>query len=169
VSTKINHPAQFQVGFAYTGFQNWELEADYALIAYSSFKSLPITFSNPATPSSVLIEDYNNSSALRLGAEYKFTNSWHVRGGFAGVTRAAPDETVTPLLPEQDRANYTLGFTTASWHNVVLDGGYVLVTTPGRRGRIVERTRESQTAAQLNSGKYSLTANIFALGIKSAF
>jgi hypothetical protein len=45
----------------------------------------------------------------------------------------------------------------------------VLVTTPGRRGRIVERTRESQTAAQLNSGKYSLTANIFALGIKSAF
>jgi hypothetical protein len=62
-----------------------------------------------------------------------------------------------------------LGFTTASWHNVVLDGGYVLVTTPGRRGRIVERTSESQTAAQLNSGKYSLTANIFALGIKSAF
>ena len=169
VSTKINHPAQFQVGFAYTGFPNWELEANYALVAYSTFKSLPITFSNPATPSSVLIEDYNNSSALRLGAEYKFANTWHVRGGFAGVTRAAPDETVTPLLPEQDRANYTLGFTTPAWHRVVLDGGYVLVTTPGRRGRIVERTSEAQTAFQLNSGKYSLTANIFAIAIKSAF
>ena len=169
VSTRINHPGQLQVGFAYTGFQNWELEADYALIAYSSFKNLPITFSNPATPSDTLIEDFNNSSALRLGAEYKFANTWRVRGGFAGVTRAAPDETVTPLLPEQDRANYTLGFTTPSWHNVVLDGGYVLVTTPGRRGRIVERTSESQTAPQLNSGKYSLTANIFALSLKSAF
>ncbi|HZI41950.1 MAG TPA: hypothetical protein VFD67_09615, partial [Gemmatimonadaceae bacterium] len=53
--------------------------------------------------------------------------------------------------------------------SIVLDGGWVLVTTPGRRGRIVERTSESQTAAQLNSGNYSLTANIFALGIKSAF
>ncbi|HEY7235360.1 MAG TPA: outer membrane protein transport protein [Gemmatimonadaceae bacterium] len=169
VSTKINHPAQFQVGFAYTGFQNWELEADYALIAYSSFKNLPITFSNPNTPSAVLIEEYNNSSALRLGAEYKFANTWHVRGGFSGVAAAAPDATVTPLLPEQDRANYSLGFTTPAWHGFVVDGGYVLVTTPGRRGRIVERTAESQTAAQLNTGKYSLGANIFALGVKSAF
>ena len=92
-----------------------------------------------------------------------------MRGGFAGVTRAAPDETVTPLIPEQDRANYSLGFSVPIMGKVVLDGGYVLVTTPGRRGRIVERTSESQTAAQLNSGKYSLTANIFALGIKSAF
>ena len=116
-----------------------------------------------------MIEDYNNSSALRLGAEYKFKNNFHVRGGFAGVTRAAPDETVTPLLPEQDRANYSLGFTTPSWRNIVVDGGWVLVTTPGRRGRIVERTNILQTAGVLNSGKYSLTANIFALGIKSAF
>jgi len=169
VSTKINHPSQFQAGFAYTGVQNWEFEADYAFVGYKSFKTLPITFSNPLTPSDTLIEDYNNSSAIRLGAEYKFKNNARVRGGFAGVTRAAPDETVTPLLPEQDRANYSLGFSVPIMGKVVLDGGYVLVTTPGRRGRIVERTSESQTAAQLNSGKYSLTANIFALGIKSAF
>jgi hypothetical protein len=51
----------------------------------------------------------------------------------------------------------------------VLDGGYVLVTVPGRRGRIDERTSETQTAASLNTGVYSLTANIFALSIKSSF
>jgi len=53
---------------------------------------------------------------------------------------------------------------------VVLDGGWVLVTTPGRRGRIDERSATgTQTAAQLNTGVYSLTANIFALGLKSSF
>ena len=170
VSTRISHPSQFQGGLSYTGIPNWEFEADYALVGYKTFKELPIDFSNPATPDRTLVEDYNNSSALRLGAEYKFTNNVHVRGGFAGVTRAAPDITVTPLLPEQDRANYSLGFSVPVMGRFVVDGGWVLVTTPGRRGRIDERSSTTtQTAAQLNTGVYSLTANIFALGIKSSF
>jgi long-chain fatty acid transport protein len=169
VSTRISHPSQFQGGFAYTGIPNWELEADYAFVGYKSFKDLPINFSNPATPSRTLIENYNNSSALRLGAEYKFSSNARVRGGFAGVTRAAPDVTVTPLLPEQDRANYSLGFSLPVISRFVVDGGWVLVTTPGRRGRVDERTGTTQTAAQLNTGVYSLTANIFALSLKSSF
>ena len=169
VSTKIPHPQQLQVGFAYTGYRNWELEADYALIGYKSFKELPIDFSNPATGSRTLIEDFNNSSSIRLGAEYSFANKAKARAGFAGVTRAAPDVTVTPLLPEQDRANYSLGGMYPVWGNVFLEGGYVLVTTPGRRGRIIERTSRNQSAGQLNSGVYSLTANIFALSLKASF
>ena len=169
VNTKITHPYQFQTGFVYTGFTNWEIEADYALIGYSSFKELPINFSNSATPDRTLIEDYNNSSAIRLAAEYRFSNNIQVRGGFAGVTRAAPNETVTPLLPEQDRANYALGASVPVFGRFVLDGGYVLVTTPGRRGRIDERTSTTQTAGQLNTGVYSLTAHIFALGLKASF
>ena len=170
VGTKISHPSQFQAGFAYTGIPNWEFEADYAFVGYKSFKELPINFSNDSTPDRTLIENYNNSSALRLGAEYKFANNVHVRGGFAGVTRAAPDITVTPLLPEQDRANYSLGFSLPVMGRLVVDGGWVLVTTPGRRGRIDERSSTTtQTAAQLNTGVYSLTANIFALSLKSSF
>ena len=169
VSTKITHPAQFQVGFVYTGFTNWELEADYAFVGYSSFKELPIDFSNSATPDRTLIEDYNNSSAIRLAGEYRFASGIQVRGGFAGVTRAAPNETVTPLLPEQDRANYALGASVPVFGRWIVDGGYVLVTTPGRRGRIDERTSQSQTAGQLNTGVYSLTAHIFALGLKASF
>ena len=92
-----------------------------------------------------------------------------MRGGFSGVSRAAPDVTVTPLLPEQDRANYSLGFSLPVMHRVVVDGGWVLVTTPGRRGRVDERLLESQTATQLNTGVYSLSANIFALTLKSSF
>ena len=169
VSTRIAHPSQLQAGFSYTGVKNWEFEADYALIGYRAFKDLPINFSNSATPSRTLIEDFNNSSAIRLGAEYKFQNNIHVRGGFSGVSAAAPDVTVTPLLPEQDRANYSLGFTAPIMGRVAIEGGWVLVTTPGRRGRIDERLSEAQTADQLNTGVYSLTANILALSIKSSF
>jgi long-chain fatty acid transport protein len=169
VRTEITHPQQFQAGIAYTGFKNWELEADYALIGYSSFKELPIDFSNATTPDRTLIEDYRNSSGVRLAAEYGFGNNIHVRGGFAGVQGAPPDETVTPLLPDQDRANYALGITLPIFGPWMLDGGYVLVKAPGRRGRVDERTSRSQTAVQLNTGVYSLTANIFALSLKSSF
>ncbi|MGH7617962.1 MAG: OmpP1/FadL family transporter, partial [Gemmatimonadaceae bacterium] len=69
VSTKIDHPAQLQGGVSYTGFKNWLVEADYAWIGWKSFDKLPITFAGPA-PSDTLIANYNNSSAIRLGAEY---------------------------------------------------------------------------------------------------
>jgi long-chain fatty acid transport protein len=169
VSTKITHPEQLQVGFAYSGWRNWEVEADYAYVGYHQFRELPINFSNSGTPDRTLIEDFNNSSAIRLGAEYRLSNDVHLRAGFAGVTRAAPNETVTPLLPEQDRANYTLGVSVPIFTHWAVDGGYVLVTTPGRRGRIDERISRSQTATQLNTGVYSLTAHILALSLKGSF
>lgn len=170
VETEIKHPQQFQVGFEYTGFTNWSLEADYAFVGWKSFKELPVTFKGPASASSrVLIEDYNNSSSIRLGAEYSFKNDFKARAGFAGVTRAAPATTVTPLLPDQERANYGLGVTVPIFDNLLLDAGYLRVQTPGRRGRIDERTNRSQTAAQLNTGVYDLTANIFMFSLKASF
>lgn len=169
VSTKINHPGQIQAGFDYTGFKDWDLEADYAWIGYSAFNELPIQFSNSATPSRTLIENYNNSSSIRLAVERRFSNDARLRAGFAGVSAAAPDETVTPLLPDQDRANYGVGASLPLMGRFTVDAAYLYVSTGGRRGRIVERTSTSQTAAQLNSGLYSLSANIFSLSLKTSF
>jgi long-chain fatty acid transport protein len=169
VSTKVTHPQQLQAGVVYRGFRNWEVEADYAMVGYSSFKELPIDFSNSTTPDRTLIEDWKNSSGIRVGVERSFGKGWRVRAGFAGVQGAPPDETVTPLLPDQDRANYALGASLPILGRWTLDAGYVLVTTPGRRGRIDERTTRAQTAAQLNTGVYTLTANVLALSLKSSF
>ena len=170
VSTQIKHPQQFQAGFEYTGFTNWSLEADYAFVGWKSFKELPVDFQGPAAANSrTLIEDYNNSSSIRLGAEYSFKNSIKARAGFAGVTRAAPATTVTPLLPDQERANYALGVTVPVISHILIDAGYLRVQTPGRRGRIDERTSRDQTAAQLNTGVYDLHANIFIFSLKASY
>ena len=53
--------------------------------------------------------------------------------------------------------------------NWSVDGTYSHVFTPGARGRIVERTSESQTAAQLNTGVYNLSANVFSLTLRANF
>jgi hypothetical protein len=76
---------------------------------------------------------------------------------------------VTPLLPDQDRRNYSLGFGLPI-SRYMLDFGYLRVDTDGRRGRVVERNEDrSETAEQLNTGFYRLDANIFSLSLRAQF
>jgi long-chain fatty acid transport protein len=170
VATRITHPAQVQGGFGYSGFPNWVLSADYAWTGWRRFKELPVTFLGAASGSNrVLIEDYNNTSAIRLGAQRMFTGGAQVRLGFSGVASAAPDETVTPLLPEQDRAYGSIGGSYPLTKNLTVEGGYLRVFAGGKRGRIVERPLRSQTAAQLNTGKYELNANVLSFSLKATY
>ena len=170
VKTHITHPAQFQFGVGYHKYQNWVLSADYTWTGWKRFRELPVDFANAGTPDRILIEDYNNTSAIRLGAERMFGNGAALRAGFAGVASAAPDETVTPLLPEQDRSYVSLGGATPSatlmGRKWTLEGAYLKVMAAGKRGRIDERANRTITAQQINTGVYSLDANVFSVSVK---
>jgi long-chain fatty acid transport protein len=170
VTTQIRHPAQVQVGFGYTGLPNTTLSAEYGYVGWKSFNQLPVDFQGGATDR-VLQEDYNNTSSIRLGVEHRLLNGASLRAGFAGTTAAAPDETVTPLLPEQDRGYGMLGLGYPINRNFGVDAAYLRVFTPGRRGRIDERAPGSTTAQAiaLTSGSYSLSANVFSLSLKASF
>ena len=170
VRTKIVHPAQIQAGVGYTGFPNLTISADYAWAGWKQLQKIIIDFQG-AAPDATLLQEYNHSSAIRLSAEYAApqVEGLRLRGGFSGVATAAPDETVTPLLPEQDRSYATLGVGLPVWRAWSVDAAYARVNTPGRRGRITERTSTGQTAAQLNTGVYTLGANVFSVTLKGSF
>jgi len=170
VQTQIRHPAQVQAGFAYTGFERTTLSLDYSYVGWKSFGTLPVNFQG-AAPSKVLVEEYNNTSGIRFGAEHRLLNGAALRAGLAANASAAPEQTVTPLLPEQDRGFGMLGGGLPISHGVTLDAAYAHVFTSGRRGRIDERpvgSTDAQAVA-LNSGFYSLNANIFSLSLKANF
>lgn len=170
VSTKIKHPAQFQVGIGYTGFTNTIISTDFEWTQFSSFDQLPVNFKGPASGlSRELIEDYNNSWSVRAGVEHAFAIGIKGRAGFTYVSTPAPDVTVTPLLPDMNRRNYTVGVGVPLSPRYTVDAGYLRVDASGRRGRIVERTSVDQTAAELNSGFYSLNANVFSLSLRATF
>lgn len=172
VKTQITHPGQFEVGLGYTAPTGTLLTFDFADIIWSKFKELPVQFQGNARASSrSLIEDYHNSTAYRFSAEQTFTQYWNLtaRGGFSYTKTPAPDETVTPLLPDMDRKNFGAGLGLPFGGRYSVDVGYLHVDTNGRRGRIMERTSYSQTAAQLNSGFYRLNADIVSLSLKAHF
>jgi long-chain fatty acid transport protein len=170
VQTQIRHPAQIQVGFGYTGIQNTTLSVDYSYVGWKSFNQLPVNFQGPA-PSRVLQEDYNNTSGIRLGAERRLLNGTALRAGFEANAAAAPDQTVTPLLPEQDRELGMLGVGLPIGKSYAIDASYAHIFTPGRRGRLDEAPTGSTPAATLalNNGAYTLNANIFSLSLKASF
>jgi long-chain fatty acid transport protein len=170
VTTQIRHPAQVQVGFAYSGFTNTTISAEYSYVGWKSFNQLPVDFQGGA-PDRVLQEEYNNTSGIRLGAERALDGGLKLRAGFTATAAAAPDETVTPLLPEQDRALGMFGVGYPFGGRYVLDATYARIFTPGRRGRLDERATGStpQQAIALNNGSYSLSANILSLTLKASF
>ena len=189
VKTHINHPNQLQLGLAYRGFKDWMIAVDYDFTGWRRFKELPVnfqrdslnTFCTTGAPvlsgagacdyevlDRTLIEDYNNTSAIRIGAERTLKNGWLLRAGFSGVASAAPDETVTPLLPEQDRTYWSLGTEVPLMKDrATLDLAYGFVWGSGRRGRIDERASRSIPAATLNSGVYSLHAHELSASINA--
>jgi long-chain fatty acid transport protein len=175
VATHIQHPAQVQVGFAYTGYQNTTLSLEYAYVGWKSFRELPVDFTAADTARTatdkVLREDYNNTSTFRFGAEHRLMNGIALRAGVSAGTAAAPDETVTPLLPEQDRSTASFGAGLPIGKRFTLDASYAHVFTPGRRGRLDERPDGSTTAQAiaLNNGSYALSANIFSVSLKALY
>jgi long-chain fatty acid transport protein len=170
VQTQIRHPAQAQAGFGYTGFANTTLSVEYAYVGWKSFNQLPVNFQGPA-PKKVLLEEYNNTSSIRFGAERRFMGGAALRAGFTAATAAAPDQTVTPLLPEQDRELGMIGGMLPLGQHLALDASFAHIFTPGRRGRIDERTATGSVtdAIALNSGSYTLNANILSLSLKASF
>ena len=169
VRTSISHPAQAQVGVGFTGIPNTTLNLDYAWVGWSAFEELPVNFGGPnAPPSRTIYEDYEDSHAVRASLDYAFRNGWKAMVGAHVISTPAPDVTVTPLLPEQDRYNFA-GGVSIPFGRYALDAAYLRVETPGRRGRVVERTSRSETAEELNSGWYNLNANIFSLSLRASF
>jgi long-chain fatty acid transport protein len=76
---------------------------------------------------------------------------------------------VTPLLPEQDRAYLSIGGAYPLTSRITVEGAYLNVMAPGRRGRIVERPLRTQTAASLNTGVYELDAHVFSISLKANY
>lgn len=151
-NTELELPAQFVVGAAVRPTHQLTLFADYQWVNWSVFDTVTLDFSNPLTPDEQLLQGYRNTGALRLGMEFAMTRALRLRSGYAYTQAAAPDYTVTPLLPEAQRDHVMVGAGWAVRPGLTLDLAYHLVAHADRRGRLVNPPPGSNV--DLNSGTY---------------
>lgn len=164
VSTFVPLPDQIVVGVAIQMSRSLNVLADFQWVNWSKFSKLPLTFER--LPARTLWEDYRDTHAVRLGAEYTVTPKLTVRGGLLYHEGAAPVQTVTPLLPEAERAEQTVGLGYQLRPNMRLDVAYQHINQADRRGRILDAPRFSTAN---NTGIYTGSANLFGASLAWGF
>jgi len=109
VSTVLRFPAMWSAGVSWLPREAWTLEADFNFFEWSVFRDLPIRFKQTPEADKTIPEDYDDSWQIRAGAEHRLP-SYTYRFGYYFDRAAAPEESVSPILPDSDRHGATLGF-----------------------------------------------------------
>ena len=164
-STTLPFPDQFVVGAAIRPNAQFALFVDYQFTNWSLFDQIVID--NSVAPTTTMVESYDNTSGLRLGAEYTLKGGTILRGGFDAHNAGAPDQTVTPLLPEAPRREFALGVGIPI-QRARIDVAYQYVDQEDRRGRTTDGGLAVPTAA-VNNGVYQYHANLFGASVVLKF
>ena len=154
VETAIEYPSILAAGVA-RDWTEWTVVADLVFFGWASFDELRLTFPTEPGLDSVIPENYHNIWQFRTGVERRLEEGWAVRFGYHYDKTPVPTESVSPLLPDNDRQCFSLGgsWKSASSHLRVDVGAWYLF--------LAERSTEGQNRDGYN-GTYDNSA--FTLG-----
>jgi len=155
-------PEQLVLGTVLQVSPKVKLLVDYQYTNWKVFETLPIEFEHIGT---VVLQEHSVAThGIRLGGEYAFSGDTQARLGFISHGAAAPDETVTPNLPEGPRSEFTAGFGTRITGGLRFDFAYQYIDQADRRGRSTDGGSDFPTTAA-NDGLYTFNAHVFGLSL----
>ena len=161
-TTNVVLPDQGSIGLDYKFNDKWHVSGDFQEVVWGWFQQLQVNFSNAATPPLVANEYYRDSYGFRLGTEYQYSPRFAFRAGYVYNTAAAPDETVTPRLPEGARNSFIIGAGAKLGGGLQADASIMYLRQNDRRGRISE-------TSTLNTGLYTFKAVLLGAGLSYSF
>lgn len=169
-SASIELPATAFLGVAYKVMENFELEADYQYVGWSSYKELVIKFKKDPSKNSVNPKDYQNTYIIRVGGEYTM-EQFQFRAGY--IYDHSPVETkhVDPLLPDANRNGINVGLGYKISENLNLDFSYMYLKFDQRKvtGTDFDNNgNPGQTYGDFD-GTYQASANLFGFNIGYSF
>ena len=109
------------------------MAADLVFFQWSTFDQLALTFPTEPALDSVIREDYHDSWQVRAGVERRLEEGWAFRLGYHYDRTPVPAQSVSPILPDNDRHCIAMGWswTSASSH-LRVDAGAWYLFLPGR-------------------------------------
>ncbi len=151
---KLNLPHVISLGVAAYPLKNLLLSLTGDLITWSSYDQLAIDFQENDNLDTAEPKDWNNTYAIRFGAEYKVLQDLGVRLGFIFDKGPIPADRLSPELPDSDRFEFCVGggYTIKG---LTIDLAYQMIFTP-----------EFETGANAPLvGKYSFGAHLAGLSL----
>jgi long-chain fatty acid transport protein len=157
--TTVSLPQVIGIGVAYQPIENLTLIGDFNWINWSVYEDIDFDFelNTPYFPDKANPRDWDDTIAVRLGAEYWFADKYAIRAGYIFDQTPIPDESHGPELPTSNRNNITLGFG-YKWNNLSLDLAYAHLFIDDRT--VTESIRDPQPL-----GKYECAGNVFGVSV----
>jgi long-chain fatty acid transport protein len=166
-STTIRMPDQVIAGIAYKIVPTLTVMADWQHTWWSAFDTL--TLKLEVAPTITEPEGYKNTDCFRFGLDWQATPTIALRGGALYHNGASPDQSVTPLLPEGNRVEGTLGAGINLTPRLRLDLAYQYLQQQDRRGRMIDPPAGTAPTPLLNHGLYTFKANLFGASLALGF
>lgn len=160
VNTSITMPDQAVIGLALEASPAVTLLFDLQWINWTVFDTLVVKFANQPDDLT-LVEQYKDTYALRFGLDWAAGEKLAVRGGYLYHNGASPPETVTPLLPEGSRNEFTVGMGYDISEMFRFDLAYQYLKQNDRRGRTRDAIEGEGPSVNLNNGLYTFNAHLF--------
>ena len=163
VSGDLEFPTILAGGVAYDFTPRLRAEFDLVWFQWSVFDEVALDFDYDPFDTT-LVENYDDALQYRAGVQYALNDAWRIMGGFVFDNTPQPVDSISPLLPDADRLDYSAGFTWAR-DTLELSAAYMLVdfqersTVEGGVGQNPEGF----------DGSYRSIAHIFSLGVSYGF
>lgn len=134
---------------------------------WSSLKSVDVNFDNPYQPASSEAFNWKDSTFVAVGADFKLSDSFTLRGGVGFDKTPTNNTDRTPRLPDNDRTLYSIG---ASWNAtqaLTVDAGYTRVEIKSPTVNLPANA----AAGRYNSmqGSFKGNANVFGIAASYKF
>ena len=154
VNSSITFPSILTVGVYYKLMENLGVEVDYQYVTWSVFDELVFDFES--LPDVVVPEDYEDANEFRIGVHYDISSDLLARVGYIYDHSPQPIHSVSPLLPDNDRNDFSFGLG-YSYENWQFDAGYMYVDF-GERSTLENGVGQNENGF---NGTYATIANLF--------
>ncbi len=124
--------------------ERWTLLGDLSWTNWSRFRELRVDFESGRAPV-VSEQNWRDTWALALGAEYQATDALRLRAGAAYDQSPARDATRTPRIPDSDRYWLSVGASYRVLRNVELTAAYTHIFADDDKVRLRDPGQPTNT------------------------
>jgi long-chain fatty acid transport protein len=158
-SADLDLPDIYRVGVFHQLSPRWAVVTGFTWTSWSRFDELVFDFRNPAQPTLVQPERWDDSFRAGLGALFTPTERWTLRGGFAyDESPIAGPALRTPRIPDSDRYWLSAGIGYRVTDALTFDVGYAHLFSPS-----VEISNPDAVTGHVLRGEYDASADVFGI------
>jgi long-chain fatty acid transport protein len=179
LTSELGLPSMLSLGVSYAFTERFRAEFNAVHFGWSNFEKLDLSFypegsEEPSDDlSSTIYERYEDRWQWRLGFDFDATEKLKLLAGYARDETPQPVESISPLLPDATRNDYSIGaqYATGKWRFTV---AWMAVINEARsnveNGQAVmfpeeREDPEEELIKTSEAGAYDTVANVFAFGV----